>query len=61
VLSILYTALNGPSWKNNTNWDTSANFGAMHGVSIDADGNIISIDLSDNYLSGKFVSIYEYM
>ena len=53
VLSSLYHAADGPSWRNNENWLTDAPLGDWHGVEVDGAGNVVRIELSQNNLSGR--------
>ena len=49
ILEALYHATGGPSWRDNTNWLTDAPLGEWYGVSTDASGRVVSIDLSGYY------------
>ena len=49
----LYDATNGPNWRNNANWNTSAPLDQWHGVSTDQNGRVSALDLGDNQLSGS--------
>lgn len=54
ILVSIYETLDGTSW--NTSWDMSVGIGnasSLYGVTIEV-GHVISIDLSDNGLSGTF-------
>ena len=52
ALEAFYDATGGPGWSQRTNWKTSAALGEWHGVETDANGWVISLDLSRNNLSG---------
>ena len=54
ALVALYEATDGPNWKNNENWLTDAPLGEWHGVHAfdGAYGEVLSLNLSDNALSG---------
>ena len=53
ALVALYNATGGPNWTNNTNWLTSAPMAQWHGVTVDANGRVASLSLSENGLTGK--------
>ena len=48
----LYRATNGPRWTTRTNWDTTQAMGTWHGVTTNAEGRVVALDLSANNLSG---------
>ena len=48
----IFEETNGHQWKNNTNWKSDAPIGEWYGVTTDAEGHVVAIDLSDNNLSG---------
>lgn len=52
ALMALYRATNGPRWTTRTNWDTTQALGTWHGVTTNAAGQVVALDLSDNNLSG---------
>ena len=52
ALAALYEATDGQNWRNNGNWLTDAPLGEWHGVTVDADGRVESLDLRDNGLGG---------
>ena len=52
----LYTSTNGKSWTNNDNWLSQAPLASWHGVTVDVDGRVTGLDLSDNNLSGSLPS-----
>ena len=52
ALMALYRATNGPRWTTRTNWDTTQALGTWHGVTTDAAGRVVALDLSANQLSG---------
>ena len=51
VLVTLYNFSQGSSWFNNTGW-LQAPVSQWHGITLNSDGRVVSIDLSDNGLSG---------
>lgn len=53
ALIALYDATGGPSWKNNTNWKTGRPLGEWHGVTTDAAGRVVGLDLDSNELTGR--------
>ena len=52
VLEALYGATGGASWRNSTNWKTSAPLAQWHGVATDAEGQVTGLNLADNGLAG---------
>ena len=52
ALEALYHATDGPNWVNSENWLTDAPLGDWYGVGTDASGGVVSLDLSENDLSG---------
>ena len=52
ALEALYDATDGPNWTDSTNWKTSAPLGEWHGVTTDADGRVMSLNLDRNGLAG---------
>ena len=53
ALAALYNATNGENWKTQTNWLSVAPLGKWSGVTVDNNGRVIELDLSDNQLSGQ--------
>lgn len=53
----LYNSTNGQNWTNNTNWLTDAPLSEWYGITTDDEGNVSSIDLSDNNLTGHIVNL----
>ena len=53
ALATLYDVTDGPNWDNNENWLSSADLGDWYGVTTDADGSVIELDLDGNGLSGE--------
>lgn len=51
-LVALYHEMNGPNWTNSANWLSDAHIGEWYGVTTDADGRVIELDLEDNGVSG---------
>lgn len=47
-----YHALDGPNWKNNTNWLTNEPLENWHGISVNSAGHVVRIRLFDNDLKG---------
>ena len=45
VLVALYETTNGPNWVNNDGWLTDAPLGEWHGVSVDAGGRVVGLNL----------------
>ena len=49
ALVALYNATDGPNWVDNTNWLTDAPLGEWYGVSTDAVGRVVRINLAGRY------------
>ena len=49
ALVALYNATDGPNWVDNTNWLTDAPLGEWYGVSTDAAGRVVGLDLSGRW------------
>ena len=52
ALRALYRATGGPNWKRSDNWLTNAPLSEWYGVNADSAGRVVSVELSDNGLSG---------
>ena len=53
ALVALYNATDGGHWQQRRNWVSDAPLGAWHGVTIDSNGRVTELDLSDNGLRGN--------
>ena len=53
ALQALYRATNGAGWTANTNWNSPAALNTWHGVTTNPDGRVVTLDLSNNNLSGS--------
>ena len=53
ALEAFYEATGGPDWANSSNWRTNLVLGEWHGVDVDDQGRVISIDLAENNLMGE--------
>lgn len=55
ALLALYKATDGPSWGNNSGWNTAGtgDLKQFYGVTIDASCRVIALDLSNNNLNGQ--------
>ena len=53
ALQALYRATNGARWTANTNWNSSAALNTWHGVTTNPDGRVVTLNLSNNNLSGS--------
>ena len=53
ALIALYNATDGANWTNNENWLSGNPLGEWYGVTTDSLGSVISLDLSQNGLSGE--------
>ena len=49
VLEVLYNTTDGPNWRNAKNWLTDAPLGNWYGVSTDASGRVVRLDLSGRW------------
>ncbi len=52
ALTALYNATDGPNWSNSDNWLSDAPFNQWHGVTIDENGDVVELRLSENQLRG---------
>lgn len=52
ILIELFNALDGDSWKNNDNWNTTAPLNKWYGITV-KDNHVVRIDLKGNNLSGE--------
>ncbi|MDE2715522.1 MAG: hypothetical protein OXI33_00710 [Chloroflexota bacterium] len=52
VLEALNNATDGPNWSSSYNWGTDASLGDWYGVTTDATGRVVGLDLFDNKLKG---------
>ena len=52
VLAELYESCGGKTWKNASNWHTAAPLGTWEGVTLNAQGRVVTLDLSSKGLSG---------
>ena len=50
-LVAFYTALNGPSWKNNSNWLSTRPLGEWYGLELNSDGRVEELVLEENGLN----------
>ncbi len=53
ALQALYRATNGAGWTANTNWNSPAALNTWHGVTTNPDGRVVTLDLSNNNLTGS--------
>ena len=53
VLRSFYEAANGADWESNANWLSGAPLAEWHGVTVDAHGRVVGLDLSGNGLTGS--------
>ena len=53
ALVALYNATGGPNWRDNTNWLSDEPLEKWHGVTVDSDGRVASLDLSKSGLNGS--------
>jgi hypothetical protein len=67
VLKVFYESLDGKYWKRNDNWLSPLPLSSWYGLKLDANRNIISIDLRSNHLTGNlpeclsFLSFLQYL
>ncbi len=52
ALEALYDATDGVNWTDGTNWKSAEPLSAWYGVTVDGDGRVTELDLSDNGLNG---------
>ena len=53
ALVVFYTALNGPFWRNNSNWLSTRPLDEWYGLTINAEGHVEQLDLENNGLKGE--------
>ena len=53
TLDALYDATGGADWLTDTNWLTDAPLGDWHGVTVDEEGRVTALELSNNGLAGR--------
>lgn len=53
ILKELYASMNGDKWTNHTNWNSDLPLGEWYGITTDEAGQVVSIDLSNNNLTGS--------
>ena len=53
ALTALYNATNGTAWADDENWLTDVPLYEWYGVSVDTDGRVRALDLTENNLSGS--------
>lgn len=56
ILEIVYFETNGPDWDESDNWLTDAPLAQWHGVKVNAEGRVVSLDLRWNGLHGPIPS-----
>ena len=56
ALEVLYHATGGTSWANRTNWLSTKPLSKWHGVTVNNNGCVTHLDLSDNRLTGHLPS-----
>ncbi len=55
-LVALYNATDGANWENNANWLSDKPLGDWHGVDVDANGLVVTLNLGSNNLAGQIPS-----
>jgi len=53
ALEAVYDATDGPNWTDNTNWKTDAPLADWYGVTTDAAGRVVGLELNENGLAGE--------
>ena len=53
ALVTLYNRTGGPNWVRSENWTSLAPLNEWHGVTTDAEGKVVKLDLEDNDLNGS--------
>ena len=61
VLEFTYSQMGGNNWRNRTNWSTDAPLKDWHGVSVNAQGRVIALDLSNNNLTGHIPAELDFL
>ena len=56
ALDALFKSTGGADWTNKAGWMTDAELGDRHGVTVNAEGRVIALDLSENGLAGALPS-----
>ena len=56
ALESLFKSTGGKDWTNKTGWCTDADLGDWHGVTVDAGGRVVELNLDSNGLAGPFPS-----
>jgi len=59
ALEAFYEATGGPRWERKENWLTDAPLGDWEGVTTDAHGRVVELNLSYNFLSGRIPPEFE--
>ena len=59
VLIEFYNAMDGPNWRNSSNWNSSEPLGTWYGVSTDGNGRVTRLDFVGNGLSGSIPSFLD--
>ncbi len=54
ALVALYDSTNGRDWTHKTNWLSDEPLGEWYGVTTDATGRVVELDLNNNYVNGEF-------
>ncbi|CAM9428198.1 unnamed protein product [Ectocarpus sp. 13 AM-2016] len=54
ALVALFRWTGGAGWTRRDNWDTDADLVTWHGVTVNDQGRVVILDLSDNNLQGHF-------
>ncbi len=52
TLNSIYNSTNGPAWSNSENWLSGEPLDSWYGVRTNADGDVVSLELQKNNLSG---------
>jgi hypothetical protein len=52
ALEALFTSCGGANWERNSGWMTGADLSTWHGVTVDAEGRVITLKLQGNNLCG---------
>jgi hypothetical protein len=56
ALEALFASCGGAGWERKGGWMTDAGLGEWHGVTVDAEGRVIELDLYNNKLAGPLPS-----
>lgn len=53
IMTMFFTETNGESWSDTTNWDSTAPLQDWYGINVDENGEVTSLEIVANNLSGR--------